>query len=106
MCRRQCDKSAIPVPRGAATGFCLKIIGIVETGGYGGRPTVLCENASGKSRRVVHKGVAHAYLAARRGRKDRTELRGGDKREGVLTGLAAIVADEVTKLAGIMRLTV
>lgn len=71
-----------------------------------GRPTVLCENASGKSRRVVHKGVAHAYLAARRGRKDRTELRGGDKREGVLTGLAAIVADEVTKLAGIMRLTV
>src|SRR5215217_3601193 len=64
------------------------------------------ENASCKSRRVVHKGLDHAYLAARRGRKDRLELRGGDKRAGVLTGLAAIVVEGVPKLSGTMRLTV
>lgn len=51
------------------------------------------------------KGTDYAYLAARRGRKDRLELRGGEKREGVLTGLAAIVVDEVPKLSGTMRLT-
>ena len=65
-----------------------------------------------KTRHAYHdalftKGADHAYLAARRGRKDRTRLlRGGDIRAGALTELAAIFADDVvTKLSGTMRLT-
>ena len=55
--------------------------------------------------RVDREDAVHAYLAARRGRKDRIELRGDDKLAGGLTGVEWKVTDGVPKLSGTIRLT-